>query len=203
MFILELIATAVGVSMDAFSVSVCKGLGMRKVNFVQAGIIGLVFGGFQAVMPLIGFLVVYGFQDTQEFQNGILQNAPLVTFVLLAFIGGKMIYDAIRGKSAQDVARAQKKNEEGSGETKLNWLELIMLGLATSIDALMVGFAFAVMQSDIILTIIVIGISTFLFSFFGVFIGHFFSARLEKPASIAGGVILILIGIRFGLKFFL
>lgn len=177
MFIFELIATAVGVSMDAFSVSICKGLGMKRVNFVQAAIIGLVFGGFQAAMPLIGFLVVFGFQDTEEFQNAITQNAPLVTLVLLGFIGGKMIIDAVRGKSNDDVARAQKLNDEGRGETKLNIIELLMLGLATSIDALMVGFAFAVIQADVILTITVIGLTTFAFSFAGVFIGHFFSAR--------------------------
>ncbi|MDO5426499.1 MAG: manganese efflux pump [Coriobacteriia bacterium] len=177
MFIFELIATAVGVSMDAFSVSICKGLGMKRVNFVQAAIIGLVFGGFQAAMPLIGFLVVFGFQDTEEFQNAITQNAPLVTLVLLGFIGGKMIIDAVRGKSNDDVARAQKLNDEGRGETKLNIIELLMLGLATSIDALMVGFAFAVIQADVILTITVIGLTTFAFSFAGVFIGHFFSAK--------------------------
>lgn len=177
MFIIELIATAIGVSMDAFSVSVCKGLGMRRVNFVQAGLIALVFGGFQAVMPLIGFAVVYGFQDTEEFQNAIIQNAPLVTLVLLGFIGVKMIIDAIRGKSDNDVARAQKMNDEGTGETKLNWVELIMLGLATSVDAMMVGFAFAVIQANVLLTISVIGITTFIFSFAGVFIGHFFSAK--------------------------
>ena len=163
--------------MDAFSVSICKGLGMKRVNFVQAAIIGLVFGGFQAAMPLIGFLVVFGFQDTEEFQNAITQNAPLVTLVLLGFIGGKMIIDAVRGKSNDDVARAQKLNDEGRGETKLNIIELLMLGLATSIDALMVGFAFAVIQADVILTITVIGLTTFAFSFAGVFIGHFFSAR--------------------------
>lgn len=148
MFALELIVTAVGVSMDAFSVSVCKGLGMRKVNFVQAGIIALVFGGFQAVMPIIGFLVVSTFRDTEEFQAGIMNNAPLIALVLLGFIGAKMIFDAVRGKSADDVARAQKNNDEGTGDTKLNWLELLMLGLATSIDALMVGFAFAIMQTN-------------------------------------------------------
>ena len=201
MFIFELIATAVGVSMDAFSVSVCKGLGMKRVNFVQAAIIGLVFGGFQAAMPLIGFLVVFGFQDTEEFQNAITQNAPLVTLVLLGFIGVKMIIDAVRGKSNDDVARAQKLNDEGRGETKLNIIELLMLGLATSIDALMVGFAFAVIQADVILTITVIGLTTFVFSFAGVFIGHFFSAKWEKPASIVGGAVLILIGLRFGAKF--
>lgn len=201
MFILELIATAVGVSMDAFSVSICKGLGMKRVNFVQAGIIALVFGGFQAAMPLIGFVVVYGFQDTQEFQTAIIQNAPLVTLVLLGFIGAKMIIDAARGKSDDDVARAQKLSDEGTGADKLNILELLMLGLATSIDALMIGFAFAVIQADVLLTVTVIGITTFLFSFAGVFIGHFFSAKWEKPASIAGGVILLLIALRFGAKY--
>lgn len=177
MFVLELILTAVGVSMDAFSVSVCKGLGMKRVNFVQAALIALVFGGFQAIMPLLGFAVVYGFQDTQEFQNAIIQNAPLVTLVLLGFIGAKMIIDAVRGKSDDDVARAQKMSDEGTGADKLNIIELLMLGLATSIDALMIGFAFAVIQADVLLTVTVIGITTFLFSFAGVFIGHFFSAK--------------------------
>lgn len=201
MFILELLGTAIGVSMDAFSVSICKGLGMKRVNFIQAAIIALVFGAFQAVMPLVGFAVVYGFKDTQEFQNAISNNAPLVACILLLFIGGKMIWDVYRGKSDDDVARAQKLDKSGEGEDRLNWLELIMLGVATSIDALMVGFAFAVMQADLVLTISVIGITTFIFSFLGVFIGHFFSAKWEKPASIAGGVILILLGIKFGLDY--
>lgn len=201
MFVFELIATAIGVSMDAFSVSICKGLGMKRVNFIQAGVIGLVFGGFQALMPLIGFAIVYGFQDTEEFRNAIIHNAPLVTFILLVFLGGKMIYDVYRGKSDEDIARAKKQSLDGTGQTKINIFELIMLGVATSIDALMIGFAFAIMQADIIVTVVVIGITTFLFSFVGVFIGHFFSAKWEKPATIAGGIILILIGLRFGAKY--
>lgn len=91
MFILELIATAVGVSMDAFSVSICKGLGMRRVNFIQAAVIGLVFGAFQAFMPLIGFVVVSWFEESSEFQTAIAANAPLVALILLVFLGGKMI----------------------------------------------------------------------------------------------------------------
>lgn len=91
MFVVELILTAIGVSMDAFSVSICKGLGMKRVNFVQAAIIGLFFGGFQAIMPLIGFGLVTLFQDTEEFQTAITANASIIALIILVLLGGKMI----------------------------------------------------------------------------------------------------------------
>ena len=172
-FFFNSILLGAGLAMDAFSVSICKGLGMKRVNFVQAAIIGIFFGGFQAIMPLIGFGLVMLFSSTTEFQDIIAKNASIIALIVLVFIGAKMIIDTIRGKSKDDVARAQKLNDTGKGDEKLNYVELLMLGLATSVDALMVGFAFAINDANMVLSVVVIGITTFLFSFVGVFIGHF------------------------------
>lgn len=174
MFLLELFGTAIGVSMDAFSVSICKGLGMKRLNYIQALIIAAIFGAFQAGMPLIGYFIVTCFKDTEVFQNVISVNAPIIAFVLLVFLGGKMIRDAFKGKRKEEVEKANGNNK---AVDKLNIPELLALGVATSIDALMVGFAFSIMDADMVLSVIVIGITTFLFSFVGVFIGHFFSSK--------------------------
>ena len=191
MRLIEIFLTAVGLAMDAFSVSICKGLSMKRLNYVNALIIALFFGVFQAVMPLIGFLIVKTFDNTEEFQYFISNNSGLIAFVLLAFIGGKMIWDACKDKK-QEVKKTDKS---------LNYTELLFLAIATSIDALMTGFAYAVMQIDMVLTVTIIGVVTFVLSFIGVFIGHFFGSKWEKPASIAGGIILILLGIKFLLDF--
>lgn len=195
MFIFELIGTAVGVSMDAFSVSICKGLSMKRLNYIQALIIAGIFALFQAGMPLIGFFVVTCFKDTDVFRNVISANASMIAFVLLLFLGIKMIRDAFKGKDKDDLMKSNAK--ESKNKLNLNFPELLALGVATSIDALMVGFAFSILEVDMILSVMVIGITTFLFSFVGVFIGHFFSSKWEKPAAIAGGIILILIGLMF------
>ena len=182
----ELFLIGVGLSMDAFAVSICKGLGMKRLNMGQALVIGLFFGGFQALMPLIGWAL------GTQLADFITPIDHWIAFILLALIGGKMLFDAFRGD-----------DEGGAGEpkdTRLDLKELLMLAIATSIDALAVGITFAFLQVAIVPSITIIGLTTFVISFAGVAVGHFFGARFEKPATIVGGVVLILIGVKILLE---
>ena len=182
---IELFLTGVGLSMDAFAVAVCKGLGMKRLDARQALLIALFFGGFQALMPLAGWVLGSGFQSLIE---------PVdhwVAFALLAFIGGKMLLDGIRGEG----------DGEPSGEARaLDIRELLMLAIATSIDALAVGITFAFLQVDIAPSVALIGATTFALSLAGVAVGHLFGARFERPATIVGGAVLILIGAKILLE---
>ena len=181
----ELFLIGVGLSMDAFAASVCKGLGMSRLNMRQAAVISLFFGGFQALMPLIGWAL--GSQLTDFI-------APIdhwIAFGLLAFVGGKMLWDAFH----------EDDEDEGvQTDEKLDLKELLMLAIATSIDALAVGITFAFLQVAIVPSITIIGLTTFVISFAGVAVGHFFGARFEKPATIVGGVVLIMIGVKILLE---
>lgn len=170
--------------MDAFAVSICKGLGMSRLNLKQAAVIAAFFGGFQALMPVIGWALGS-------------QLAPVVepvdhwiAFALLAFIGGKMIWDAFHEEGEDDAG----------GADVLDLRELVMLAIATSIDALAVGVTLAFLQVDIVFSVAFIGITTFALSFAGVAIGHQFGSRWEKPSTIAGGIVLILIGLKILLE---
>lgn len=178
----ELLLTAIGLAMDAFAVSICKGLGMRKMQYGQAVIIGLYFGIFQALMPLIGWLLGTSFSRyIQAFDHWI-------AFVLLVLIGGKMLWDVFHEETEE--ATAQKL------DAKLDHQELFMLAIATSIDALAVGIAFACLDVEIWSSVSMIGIITFAISFCGVWIGNRFGNRFEKKAGIAGGIVLIGIGVK-------
>lgn len=177
---IELFLLAVGLSMDAFSVSVCKGLGMRKVNWRITLALALAFGGFQAGMPVIGWAL------GSQFMWLIAPVDHWIAFGLLAFIGGGMIREAISG---------EEEVEEGAAE-KLDLRELLMLAIATSIDALTVGIAFASLSVNIVLSVTLIGVTTFILSICGVYIGNIFGLRYQRSAQIAGGVILILIGLK-------
>lgn len=181
----ELFLIGVGLSMDAFAVSVCKGLGMSRLNIRQATIISLFFGGFQALMPLIGWALGSQLADL------ITPIDHWIAFALLAFVGGKMLWDAFH----------EDDEDEGvQTDEKLDLKELLMLAIATSIDALAVGITFAFLQVAIVPSITIIGLTTFVISFAGVAVGHFFGARFEKPATIVGGVVLILIGVKILLE---
>ena len=186
MGIVELALIAVGLSMDAFAVSVCKGLGMKRLDMGQALVIALFFGGFQALMPLAGWALGSGFQSYIE---------PVdhwIAFALLAFIGGKMLYDAFHEEDG---------DEPVAGEAaRLDLKEILMLAIATSIDALAVGVSFAFLQVDIVPAVSLIGVITFALLLVGVAVGHQFGARFEKPATIVGGVVLILIGLKILLE---
>lgn len=181
MGIVELLLTAIALSMDAFAVSVCKGLGMRRMRYDQALVISLYFGVFQALMPLIGWLLGTSFSRyIQAFDHWI-------AFVLLAFIGGKMLWDVFHEK---------EDGEQESAERRLDHRELFMLAIATSIDALAVGIAFACLEVNIWRSISIIGVTTLVISFAGVWIGNRFGNRFQKKAEIAGGLVLILIGVK-------
>ena len=175
----ELFLIAVGLSMDAFAVSVCKGLGMSRLNMGQACVIALFFGGFQAIMPLIGWAI------GAQFAHFVTAYAHWIAFALLGLVGGKMLWEASRDDEGED-----------DGPFMLDLGELFVLAIATSIDALAVGVSFAFLEVDIAPSVVLIGITTFVLSLAGVAIGHQFGSRWEKPATIVGGVVLVLIGVK-------
>lgn len=183
MQIWELVLIAVGLSMDAFAVAICKGLKMPRLKWGQAACIALFFGGFQLLMPLLGYLV------GQRFAGYITRYDHWIAFVLLAFIGGKMVVEALRGGE-----------EEDGGPERFDLKELLALAIATSIDALAVGVTFSFLQVEIVSSVCLIGSITFALSLLGVWVGHRFGARFQKRAEIAGGVILILIGLKILLE---
>ena len=176
MGLIELFLIAVGLSMDAFAVSVCKGLAMPKCTFKKAAIVGLWFGGFQALMPAIGYVLGAQFQET------IASIDHWIAFVLLALIGGNMIHEAL-------------DNDEEEADASLDVKTMFLLAVATSIDALAIGITFAFLKVNIIPAVCFIGIVTFIISFAGVKIGNVFGARYKNKAEIVGGVILILLGL--------
>lgn len=167
----------IGLSMDAFAVSVCKGVKMPKFNFKQTFIISLFFGAFQAIMPLIGFYLGISFKDYIESID------HWVAFVLLVFIGAKMAIESF-------------KDDDENISNKFDIKELFVLSVATSIDALAVGIAFAIDDVNIFAAVTLIGVTTFVLSAIGVFIGYKFGEVYKSKAELAGGIILILIGIK-------
>ena len=181
-YLVEFLLLGVGLAMDAFAVSICKGLAMRKVNKKQAVIIALFFGGFQAIMPVIGWLLCKGFQTYIEaFDHWI-------AFALLAFIGVKMIIETLREKEDDVVIEEM--------DPPLDMKEMLMLAIATSIDALAVGISLAALDRPIVESAAIIGVVTFVISIIGVYIGKFFGNRYKKRAELTGGIILVLIGVK-------
>lgn len=177
----ELLVLAVGLSMDAFAVAICKGLAIRTVSLKHAAWVGLWFGGFQMLMPLLGFLLAHSFaQAIASFDHWI-------AFLLLAVIGGNMIREAL---SAEE--------EEVSGD--LSARAMLLLAIATSIDALAVGITFAFLQVSIVPAVSFIGCTTFVLAFAGVCIGKIFGAKYKSRAELLGGIILILIGLKILLE---
>ena len=181
----ELVIIAVGLTMDAFAVAICKGLNMRKLDVKLTALIALFFGGFQAGMPLIGWFI------GSRFAHYITSIDHWVTFILLAIIGGKMIYESFHDD-----------NDCETCESKLDLKELTALAIATSIDALAVGVAFALTyeQNEVFIAVALIGIITAVLSAIGVFIGHKFGAKYKNKAELAGGLVLVLIGVKFLLE---
>ena len=177
MGILEILLISVGLAMDAFAVAICKGLSMKKMNWKKAIIIGLYFGIFQAIMPVIGYYLGSTFE---EFVKNI---DHWIAFGLLAFIGGNMIKEALN-----------KESEEVNDDTGVKTMSL--LAIATSIDALAVGITFALLDINLILSVLLIGIITFLLSIIGVKIGNKFGVKYKSKAEAMGGLLLILLGIK-------
>lgn len=177
---IETFLIGIGLAMDAFAVSICKGLTMKKVSKKYVLIIAIFFGGFQAFMPLLGWML------GKKFESYITSFDHWIAFILLAFIGGKMLMDGFHGDDEQ----------ENILEFQLDFKELLMLAIATSIDALAVGITFAFLNYPIMECITIIGVTTFIISFVGVYIGHFFGSKYEHKAEIVGGIILIIIGLK-------
>lgn len=177
MGLLELFILAVGLSMDAFAVSVCKGLSLQKIKLKHMCIAGAWFGGFQALMPLIGYYLGNLFADL------ITKYSHWVAFILLVLIGGNMIKEAV-GKDEEEV------------DASMDFKSMLMLAIATSIDALAVGVTFAFLKVNIAYAVSFIGCVTFVCSAVGVKIGSIFGTKYKAKAELAGGVVLILIGLK-------
>lgn len=181
MGVLELLLLSIGLAMDAFAVSICKGISMRKMNWKKAIIIGLYFGGFQALMPTLGYFLGTAFQSL------ITSVDHWIAFVLLGIIGGEMIKESFEIDS-------ENQNDDVSFKT------MIILAIATSIDALAVGITFAFLNVNLGLAVHLIGIITFILAVAGTKIGNRFGDKYEKKAEFVGGVILILLGVKILLE---
>lgn len=181
MSILELFILAVGLSMDAFAVSVCKGLSLGKIKPKHMCIAGAWFGGFQALMPLIGYFLGSFFAEMIE------KYDHWVAFVLLAIIGGNMIKESFDKDEKVDSSIMDVKS-------------MLLLAIATSIDALAVGVTFAFLQVQIVPAVSFIGVITFIFSAVGVKIGSLFGTKYKSKAELFGGIVLVLIGIKILLE---
>ncbi len=177
----SLLLLAVGLSMDAFAVAVCKGLATRKLDGRKMAIVGLWFGGFQALMPLLGYLL------GTAFEQYITAFDHWIAFVLLGFIGANMIRES-RSKDAEEV------------DASYSFRPMLVMAVATSIDALAVGITFAFLQVNIGVAVACIGVTTFALSCVGVRVGNAFGARYKSTAELVGGVILILLGLQILLE---
>lgn len=175
MDLLTIFLIAIGVSMDAFAVALCKGLAVKKVTLRDALIVGIWFGGFQALMPLIGYLL------GTQFQESISSIDHWIAFILLSLIGANMIREALA-------------DDEDGINSSLGFKIMLPLALATSIDALAIGISFAFLSIDIVPAIIIIGITTAVIAAIGMFIGGSFGAKYRSKAELIGGAILIILG---------
>ena len=182
MGIIELILMGIGLAMDAFAVAICKGLAMRQVNKKQCLTIAAFFGGFQALMPFLGWLL------GSQFADKISAIDHWIAFVLLAYIGGKMIAEAIKEKD--EVIEIEEM------DAPLDLKELLVLAIATSIDALAVGITFSFLEVNIVEAVTIIGVVTFIISAAGVFVGNLFGNKYKTKAEFAGGLILVILGFK-------
>lgn len=177
MGILEILVTSIGLAMDAFATSICKGLSLKKMKWNKCITVGLYFGLFQGLMPLIGYLLGSAFGEF------IVKIDHWIAFILLGIIGANMLVEAL-SKTAE------------SNNDDISFKAMLPLALATSIDALAVGVTFAFLKVNIIIAVLSIGIITFVLSMFGVKIGNKFGDKYEKKAQILGGGILVLMGVK-------
>lgn len=182
MSLLTLFVTAVGLSMDAFAVAICKGLAMKKLSWKKALVIGLWFGGFQALMPTLGYLL------GTRFQQAVTAIDHWIAFILLSLIGFSMIREAL------------SKDQDDGVNDSLDVKTMLLLALATSIDALAVGVTYAFLQVRIVPAVTFIGVTTLVLSIAGVKIGNVFGLKYKARAEVAGGTILIVMGTRILLE---
>ncbi len=181
MEIYEILLIGIGLAMDAFAVSICKGLSMKKMNWKNAVIIALYFGVFQALMPLIGYFL------GMTFESIVTTFDHWVAFALLTLIGGGMIKESFDDED-------DKKND------RVDFKTMVVLAIATSIDALAVGITFAFFDVNIVLAVSIIGIITFIISVLGVKIGNRFGDKYQNKAQLMGGIILVLLGFKILLE---
>lgn len=179
---IELLIIAVGVSMDAFAVAICKGLSVQRLRFRHVATTGLWFGGFQAIMPLIGYFLGFFFTD---FVSSV---DHWIAFILLAIIGGNMIKESC------------SKDESCSLEPDFSFRTMFAMAVATSIDALAIGVSFAFLKVNIWVAVLLIGTVTGIFSCIGVLIGKYFGSRYKSKAEFTGGIILIAMGLKILLE---
>lgn len=183
MGILETIIIGASLSMDAFALSVCSGLNMPRIDCKKAGLIAFFFGGFQAFMPALGWAL------GSLFAAYVDSCDHYIAFILLAFLGIKMIRDVFKG------------GDEDADASKLDMKSLFVMAFATSVDALAVGVTFGMNPSvNILSAALIIGLTTFAICIAGVFIGNIFGSRWQKPAQITGGVMLVLVGAKILLE---
>ena len=188
MTLLEIFLIGIGLSMDAFAVAICKGLAMpNKVDKKGALLIALYFGVFQAVMPTLGWLL------GSQFARYVTRLAPWIAFILLAWIGGNMVRESLS---------KEEREEEETGS--VSHKELLVLAVATSIDALAVGVTFSMLELAVSIgaAVALIGCTTFVISLAGVYVGNVFGAKYKSKAEFVGGAILILIGVKILLERF-
>ena len=183
---IELFLIGVGLSMDAFAAAICQGLFMTRIKWGHALTVGLYFGGFQALMPFVGWML------GSQFAGRIQQYDHWIAFILLVLIGGNMIREALSGDE-EDAAQAET-------DLRLDHKKLFLMAIATSIDALAIGVTFAFLETAILPAIGIIGCTTFCISVAGVAVGCWFGARYKKRAEITGGAILVLLGIKILLE---
>ena len=189
MSVWEIFLIGVGLSMDAFAVSIVKGLAMKRIDRRLLFLIAAVFGGFQALMPVAGWLL------GSAFAGRIAAYDHWIAFGLLVFIGGKMIWDTLHEDDAEKIAEGRSGTTQMEG-TIVTPVELLLLAIATSIDALAVGVTFSFLAVDILPAAGLIGATTFGISAAGVVAGHLTGTRFRDKAQIAGGMVLILLGVR-------
>lgn len=180
---LELFILAIGLSMDAFAVSICKGLAVKRIDIKKAAIVGLWFGGFQALMPMIGYFL------GSRFSNAIQSIDHWVAFILLSLIGANMIREAM-----------SKDEDAGRDSGSLSFKIMLMLAVATSIDALAAGITFAFLDVDIALAAGMIGCTTCIISMAGAKVGSVFGTKYKSKAEMTGGAMLILLGLKILLE---
>lgn len=181
MGIIEIFLIGVGLAMDAFAVSVCKGLSMKKIDWKKAIIIALYFGFFQGFMPVIGYFL------GSTFESLVIQIDHWIAFILLSFIGGNMIKESF-------------STESENCNDSVDFKTMVILAIATSIDALAVGVTFAFFKINLLFSVLIIGIITFVLSLFGIMIGNKFGSKYENKAEFTGGLILILLGLKILLE---
>ena len=183
MSVLEILILAVGLSMDAFAVSICKGLAVKDISFKKAAIVGLWFGGFQALMPMTGYFL------GSRFSNSIQSVDHWVAFILLSLIGANMIREAL-----------SRDEDAGRDSGSLSFKTMLMLAVATSIDALAAGITFAFLDVNIVGAVSIIGCTTCIISMAGAKVGSVFGTKYKSKAELTGGVMLILLGLKILLE---